>query len=166
MKTRNLETKDVRPIQIVWTTPPPGEQHQVHAFNNWLGSPPAAFELAQSLRLLLLPAVERIVPRIQVYYDHTKSWWELPIETGFEIYWNLILGKDDLTYSCETGKGQRCKSSEYVVDLSIMKTRNLETERFRPIQIVWSTPPPGEQHHIDAFKNWLSSHQAAFELSR
>ena len=62
---------------------------------------------AQSLQLLLLAAMEGMVPRIQVYCDHTKSWWELPVETGFEIWWNLKEGKDDLSYSYEMGKGKR-----------------------------------------------------------
>ena len=110
--------------------------------------------------------MEGMVPRIQVFYDHTKSWWQLPDETGFELYWNLKQGKDDLTYSSETGKGKKRKLSEYALDFSTMSQRNLETKKVRPIQMVWTTPPPGELHQVDAFNNWLGSCPTGFGLSR
>ena len=110
--------------------------------------------------------MQGMVPRIQVYYDHMQSWWQLPDETGYEIYWNLKKGIGDLTYSSETGKGKKRKLSEYELDFSTMSQRSLETKKIRPMQMLWTTPRPGQQHQLDVFNNWLSERPEGFELSR
>ena len=103
-----------------------------------------------------------MMPRIQVYYEHSDSWWQMPATKGYDIWVALnTTASHTFEYAWEVGKGKHRKTSHYLLDFDTVKQHNKETEKVREFQFIWTSPSPGEEHQLREFKPWLETCQAS-----
>ena len=106
------------------------------------------------------PPMVAMMPRIQVYYEHSDSWWQLPATKGYEI-WHALNTTESHTfvYEWEVVKGKNRKTSLYVLDFDTMKQKNKQTGKVRDFQFIWTSPSPEQEQQLREFEPWLQAYQ-------